>query len=129
MSIAFAFLVGTLLWIPTLMLVVSGVSGLGPGMGWPDQLSAWAPLVFIAIPTVVRSPSAASAWWIALAPLLIWASILATQVLHRALFNGRYVAGGDLICNLIAVAFWAAIGGWTLFHATRARRLAKTTSQ
>lgn len=100
--------VGAVLWIPTLLLIQG--AGLGPSMKLSEQIAIWAPVVFVAAPAAMRSSSSSSAWWIALTPLLMWGSFIATQVLRRVLFHGNYVRGGDLLCELIGALFWGVLG-------------------
>lgn len=123
MNIAFAVLVGLVLWLPTIVALSGG--SLGASMGGTDLLPVWSPVVFVTVPAFVRSidnrPNTAL-WYVALAPLLMICGFIGGQVLRQVLFKDNYSPSNDRLCHLLATLPWLLLGA---MNAVLAHRRAK----
>ena len=111
MNITFAFIIGAVLWLPTL-LALDG-AGLGSPMRGSELLPVLSPVIFVAIPVSIRSfarSSPGAIWWLALAPLLMALGFIGAQLLREAIFRKDYSPRGDLICNTSVALLWLASG-------------------
>ena len=108
---AFVFIVGFVVWAPTILLGMLSPAPRFTGTGFIGALS---PLVFLGISAVAREAKGGSLialmWIVALAPLLMVAGMLLTSLIRHAVFSSAYSPTDELWSSALASLVWVAIG-------------------
>jgi hypothetical protein len=110
---AAVFIVGLLVWVPTL-LVVSIARG--PWFNGTELFGALGPVLALVVPGLIHAErgGTVAAIAVALAPILMLVGSFCSFFVTRAVFGPAYSVGGAFWGPLLTLALWAVPG--LLFH-------------